>query len=283
MNAFGLLSDHPVTVEPTTRINEAVDRMESFQIRHLPVLQERKLVGILSDRDILLLLGQSRGIYLRPDMGPPATRVEQIMSAPVRSITPGLALDEIVEFLIAHRFSALPVLLNEDLVGIITKTDVLRWYHRFCRNHPDNPAAGETVRPGMQHNVLSLTIESTVQEAYMEMILSRVQHVPIMADRKLVGMVSDRDIRRVLGRSALGADADDAPGGRVDVSMQLGTIMSTGPVTIGPDHTMDEAAALMIEHRINALPVVSNGILTGIVTSTDVLRAVRGLVVGVPA
>ena len=279
MNAFGLLSDHPVTVEPTTRIHEAVDRMESFRIRHLPVLQNRKLVGIVSDRDILLFLGQSRGIYLRPDMGPPATLVEQIMSAPVRSIAPGLALDEIVEFLIAHRFSALPVLVNGDLLGIVTKTDILRWYHRFCKNHPDNPAASEMVRPSMQHNVLSLTIDSTVQEAYVEMILSRVQHVPIMADRKLVGMVSDRDIRRILGQSVLGTGADDAPGGRVDVSMQLGTVMSTGPVTVAPDHAMDDAAALMIEHRINALPVVSNGALTG----TDVLRVVRGLVVGVPA
>ena len=283
MNAFGLLSDHPVTVEPTTRIHEAVDRMESFRIRHLPVLQNRKLVGIVSDRDILLFLGQSRGIYLRPDMGPPATLVEQIMSAPVRSIAPRLALDEIVEFLIAHRFSALPVLSNEDMVGIVTKTDVLRWYHRFCQNHPDNPAAGETVRPTMQHNVLSLTIESTVQEAYMEMILSRVQHVPIMAERKLVGMVSDRDIRRILGQSVLGTEVDEVPDDRADVSMQLGTIMSAEPVTIGPDHTMDEAGALMIEHRISALPVVSDGILTGIVSTTDVLRVVRGLVVGVPA
>ena len=283
MNAFGLLSDRPVTVEPATRINEAVDRMETSQIRHLPVRQGRRLVGIVSDRDILLLLGKSRGIYLKPDVSPPPTRIEQIMSSPVRSIAPGVTLDEIVEFLISHRFSALPVLANDELVGIVTKTDVLRWYHRFCRNHPDNPTARETVRPGMQHNVLSLTIESTVQEAYVEMILSKVQHVPIMAGNKLVGMVSDRDIRRLLGRSALGTEADDRAGDGVDVSMQLGTIMSTEPVTIGPDHTMDDAAAFMIEHRINALPVVSNGILAGIVTSTDVLRVVRGLVVCVPA
>ena len=81
-----------------------------------------------------------------------------------------------------------------------------------------------------------------------------VRHLPVVDDRKLVGILSDRDLIK---------HAADA---------SCGQAMTPAPVTCSQDASVGRVASLMLEHKIDSVPVVSvSGILIGLVTSTDLL------------
>lgn len=288
MNAFDLLSELPITIEPNASIDQAVQRMEEHRIRHLPVVQDSEVLGMVSDRDILLVVGQE-GHTERTAQEDPTTagdanqpvpaRIEQIMSAPVRTVGSGLNLDRIVELLISHKFSALPVVGDEGLLGVITKTDLLRWYGDFCRDHPTNPSAVCLVRSWMQHNLLTMQAGDPAVAAYQKMTRADIQHLPVLDGKKLVGVISDRDLRRAFGQTFRAIDGRSRSSNESREGAPVSTIMSPQPITAEPDQTMAQAVGLMLEHHVSALPVVTGGILVGIITSFDVLHLIRSLVV----
>jgi acetoin utilization protein AcuB len=102
--------------------------MQQQQIRHLPVLEADRLVGIVSDRDIRLVLpspATSLAVWELHYLLAKLT-VGEIMSRFVATITPDATVAEAVRRLLRHKIGALPVLDNRHLLGILTRTDVLR-------------------------------------------------------------------------------------------------------------------------------------------------------------
>ena len=86
----------------------------------------------------------------------------------------------------------------------------------------------------------------------------RIRHLPVMDGGRLVGMVSDRDVRSVVVHS---------PGALAS------RIMTPDPVTVSPETRVEHAARLMLDRRFGALPVTDGPALLGMVTYTDLLRA----------
>ena len=84
------------------------------------------------------------------------------------------------------------------------------------------------------------------------------RRIPVVDDDKLVGIISDRDIR--------------AHAGYLD-STKITAAMTSDPKTATPSMTVEDAARLMISHKIGGLPVMEDGKLVGIITTTDVLKA----------
>ncbi len=118
-----------VTLDPSDSLDDAVRCCHDWRIRHIPVLHDEELVGMVSDRDIRLSIGralvadaQASGRGGDPQ---PAARVEQIMTREVVTIDPRQTLSHAVTVMLDGRISALPVQLDGMLLGIITRTDVL--------------------------------------------------------------------------------------------------------------------------------------------------------------
>jgi acetoin utilization protein AcuB len=118
-----------------------------------------------------------------------------------------------------------------------------------------------------------VTVESS-ESFRMAMHLIRqkgIRHLPVVEGKRLVGIVTDRDIRQA------------APSGATSLSIHemhyllekltIREIMTKQVVTIRPDQTVEEAALLLLGHRIGGLPVVQEGELVGIITETDILQA----------
>jgi acetoin utilization protein AcuB len=118
----------------TIQRDESVERAQTLMaingIRHLPVLEGRRLVGVLSDSDIRALMipqracstaARRREIFFLPA----GVRVEEAMSADPVSVPPGADIEEAARLLIARRIGCLPVVDRGRLVGIITETDIL--------------------------------------------------------------------------------------------------------------------------------------------------------------
>jgi acetoin utilization protein AcuB len=117
----------------------------------------------------------------------------------------------------------------------------------------------------MKKKVRSIDAEATTGEAILVMKLHRIRHLLVLDRRHLVGIVSERDLLPWLFGEQEAKVAD---------------VMTPDLVTARPDMPLQRAAALMARHTISSLPVLERGKLVGIITTTDLLRAIgRGDVV----
>ncbi|MGF1473067.1 MAG: CBS and ACT domain-containing protein [Rubrobacteraceae bacterium] len=123
------------------------------------------------------------------------------------------------------------------------------------------------VRDLMTRDPETLGPEADAAEALNICRKQGVRHVPILEEGRLVGLVSDRDLSS--------ASPPEGDSDREDYMKELrvGDIMTPDVVIAHPQDPVGYAAKEMYERKINALPVVTEGELIGIVTSTDVMRA----------
>lgn len=270
-----------LTIGPHDSFDKAIDLMEEHDVHHLPVVDGGRLVGMLSDRDLLLAVGWRLESQRRVDgerravAGP--HRVAEIMSHPVVHLAPTDDLHTAARTMIERHIHALPLVNQGALVGLVTKLDLLRWF--FESDDGRNAAATLAARPitqVMQSRVFSIGPREPVHAAVRMMREKNVRHVPVVSEGLLVGIVSDRDVRRACGQESI-ADAQAQASGR----MYLGPgsvleIMQTHVRTLPDTATMSDAARIMIESRIGSLPVLREEMVMGIVTDTDLLRAVAG-------
>ena len=128
------------------------------------------------------------------------------------------------------------------------------------------------IRELMTGGLATVRRETSVQDARELMARRKIRHLPVTAPGGgLVGIVTDRDIR--LNLPSLATSLSIGEVNHLLAKLTVGEIMTRSVITIGPDRPVREAAQLMLEHRIGALPVVDDGHLIGILTETDIVRA----------
>ncbi len=121
-----------------------------------------------------------------------------------------------------------------------------------------------TVSDLMTTALITMKPKDTVASADVDMRLAAIRHIPVVDDRgKLVGILSNRDILRAVGGGS---------------NATIGDIMTKSVHTVTEDTPAAEAAEIMLEHKIGALPVVGDGNqLVGLVTESDFVAVARDL------
>lgn len=108
---------------------------------------------------------------------------------------------------------------------------------------------------------ITISPEASIQEALEKMKTHTIRHLPVVGDTgRLRGFLTLADLKRGL-LPAMVADLD------------LRDLMVRDPVTVAPETDVEQAARLIYTRKISGLPVVSDGILVGIITESDILRA----------
>ncbi len=125
------------------------------------------------------------------------------------------------------------------------------------------------VRDSMTRDVITLGPEASAAEAWALCKEHNIRHLPIMQEGRLVGLVSDRDLRDVRG----GDRESDTPRW-----VRLGDMMTRNVVTIHPLDTIEHAAREIYDRKIGCLPVVADDELVGIITSADMMRTLIEMV-----
>jgi len=132
-----IMTGNPITVEPDVTVERIMGLMREASIRHIPVVDDRGIVGIVSNRDLAFIHGLPGVID-----GLDESSIDEALEAPVAAVMKSrflidrdvvtidrdAPLEKAVNQLVATKLGALPVVDgDENLVGIITPVDVMRW------------------------------------------------------------------------------------------------------------------------------------------------------------
>jgi len=129
MIAAELMTESPVAVPPTAPIREVIQTMVSEEVRHLPIVDGERLLGIVSERDLRSFSLPVATILERPEES--ARRLEEPISTVMRGdvvyADRDATIDEVIDLMIEHKIGAVPVVETgtELLVGIVSYIDVL--------------------------------------------------------------------------------------------------------------------------------------------------------------
>ena len=111
MQVSSWMSSPVHTVRPETTAGDAVALLRRHRMRHLPVMEGDRVIGVVTDRDL-------RGVA-------PEARVDTVMSRPVVVVSPRTAMDKAARLLFDRRIGCLPIIDEGKLVGILTQTDAV--------------------------------------------------------------------------------------------------------------------------------------------------------------
>ncbi len=114
------------------------------------------------------------------------------------------------------------------------------------------------VRHRMTQHPVTVSPQDTLATAQQKMTAGHFRRLPVVHDGALVGILTDRDVRRHVG---------------VEERTRVAAAMTETPLTVSPLTTVEEAVQLMLRHQVGGLPVVENGKVVGILTTSDVLQA----------
>ncbi len=254
------MTRRPTTVRPHDDLALARQVMLWRGVRHLPVLHHGRLVGMLSDRDLLA------AIAARDRWSAGSVHVEEAMRSDVPTIDPDRPVEEAARRMLAHRVEGLPVLEDGDLVGIVTTSDLL-----LDRSEPSAVIAPRrgTARDVMTPDPDAVAPENSLLEAASRMVEGTIRHLPVVdSDGRLVGMLSDRDVRSAIGDPilALRERTDEEDG------ITVAEVMSEEPVRVTLDATIETLVDVLSDERIGAIAVVDEGDRpVGIVSYLDLL------------
>ena len=128
-----------------------------------------------------------------------------------------------------------------------------------------------TVRDCMTADPLTVGPEDSLQRV-IELLRRRdIRSVPVLQDGKIIGIVTDRDLRQVAPSYPLFRDEDEIR--RYTENLKVTAAMTADPLFISPAAPLTEAAKILETYRISSLPVVDGGHLVGIISVSDLLRA----------
>jgi CBS domain-containing protein len=278
MIAQDIMSSPVYVVGLQENIAHARRLMLSHKISRLPVLDGDRLVGIITKKDLAYRLRQSDPIWRRRPID--KIPVHVLMVPDPVSVTADARVADIAALMIARDFSGLPVLDGKKLIGMVTKTDILR----------------STSVNSLSLMATDIMTDATTVNRYhsLDHVISLMseRHEPLVVvndDGSLAGIVTESNLAfyKYNTDTSTGLPEKDVKmlrkgesGGRkrlryvVEVHAVAEDIMSRPVITIGKDAPVTEAVELMREHAINSVVVVDGMNLAGIVKRDDIIREV---------
>ena len=251
------MTPKPVTVSPDDSLETALQAMDEYRVRHLPVVDGEYLVGVLSHRDLVGLTGWG---LLGPEEGDDEDRYRWVSQAMVRDVVTVSPDDQVIAAAVevsAQGIGCLPVIEDGKLAGIVSEMDLIRLV-------AENAGPNDTIETLGVADAITVTPDATLAQLDDLMSAKNVRHLPVVENGKLLAIVSDRDVRRALG-AGVGRDSS------------AGTFMNEGVVSIDASTPLKTAASMMFDRRIGALVLTHGDDRYGIVTTTDLLEHALGV------
>jgi len=267
-----------IVITPRTSLLDARATLLKHRISRLIVSERDKPVGMLTEKDLV------KAIY-RIDAKPlESTRVSEVMSKDLVTVPEGATLYDCARLMIDNKISSIIVLRKDrTLSGIITKTDITSVF--LTQSTESLPVSKIMTRD-------VITVKPADSLLYVESVLvnNKISRVVVERNRQPVGIITHRDFipaKMPLWLKQFGDPSEVenyrmAPNPKEYRSNQLSylltfiaaDIMTSNPITVNVSDDVSTVSLLMIRHGISGLPVVRGNLLVGIVTKTDIVRAI---------
>jgi CBS domain-containing protein len=257
----------PWTIGETDTLGNAQRVMMRNRIRHLPVVSGGKLVGILSERDVL-----AARAHVEPDDDWWRISVHDAMHAPPQTANPEDSLTEVAGRMAMAKIGALPVVDVGKLVGIVTVSDVLDAEVRSAM--APAPVSQAIAADVMTVWPRTIRPDAPLLDAVAMMVDHHVRHLPVVdTTSTIVGMLSERDVRSAIGDPVQYLELRS----KSEARYRVRDVMARPAVAVAFDRPILELARHFSDDRFGALPIVDKfGALVGIVSYVDALRALAG-------
>ncbi|HIH69852.1 CBS domain-containing protein [Methermicoccus shengliensis] len=188
-----------------------------------------------------------------------------------------------VKTMLEHGVRRLPVVDagTYRLEGMVYTTHIVNLLggghlHKLVRNRYRNnllAAINEDVRAIMERNVPTLSMEADVHDAISTMAKEGVGGLPLLDDeRRVVGIITERDVLRLVARDIPAEMEELAMAIRALDGIRVEEVMSTNVVCADAEDALLDGMKLMVGRGFRRLPLTKNGVLIGVVTSSDVVR-----------
>ena len=244
LNVSAYMTSNPITVSHDISFFDAVTKMYKNVIGNLIVVKDNKVIGLLTERQILQYLVTEKIIHDKP--------MSHVATSMFTKISPDTSLLDAAKIRFEKKRKLL-VFDNEKLVGILTTSDMLRGLRKLSTA----PKLDKVIAP----TIYTCSYDDSLFEQIKLMDEKRVGSVIVTKDGKPYGIFTERDlINNIL---AIGAD----------MSESVGQYSSHPLVTAEVGINFHDAATIMADKEIKRLPLISQGQITTIVCACDLLRA----------
>lgn len=132
------------------------------------------------------------------------------------------------------------------------------------------------VKNWMSKNVITIDADDSMQHAIKLLKEKKIRMLPVIKKDKLVGIVTDRDLKRASASDATSLDVHELF--YLISKIKVKDIMTKDPITVPPDFTVEETAEVLLDNKISGVPVVDRGgNIVGTITQTDLFRVLISL------
>lgn len=135
------------------------------------------------------------------------------------------------------------------------------------------------VKNWMSKSPITASVSDSLLDVSRLLSVSNIRMLPVFDKKKLVGVVSDRDIKKASASDATTLDAHEL--NYLIDNIKIKSIMTKNPITVSSDHTLEEAAEILLKYKISGVPVVDRADqVVGVITQSDLFRAIISLAGG---
>lgn len=255
MKVSEIMSRDPVTIDKDRNLKDLMQLMEQHNITKIPVVDNGKLVGIVTDGRIADKLGRAHNQGTQTG----TFHASSVMEKDFIRAHPDEDLANLLVDVGKPGLTMVPVCKGDQLVGIVTKADLLPLIK--------SNAAISSIMTKELHSVSS---GERIVHARRLLLDHDIARLPVLDGGMVAGIIAEHDIATVLAGFK---QADNSVQKTMIRDLTVGQAMKPFVVTAGPDTGAAAAAQMMLDHHVGALPIVDgSGTIQGIVTRTDLIQ-----------
>lgn len=244
-----VMSKDVIAISSDETVVSAAKRMSENNISCIVVVNNGSIMGILTEKDLLTMIAGK-------DKDFDKITVAEVMSSSVDSIPPDLSVFDAGKIMDAKHIRRLPILEDERLVGIVTQTDLTQALISYDK--------WKNVTEIMSRDIAVIQTKATVAEAAEIMTPRNISCVVALEGNEVQGIITERDLLK----KVIVLQKDPT---RVKVE----EVMSSPVMTVLPGYSVFSASQTMDKMHVRRLVVMDDEQLYGIVTQTDIFRAVK--------
>ena len=279
MKVEDIMSDEVVVMQENQQVNHARNLMLKHGLSRVVIVDTQgKPVGIVTEKDLSRKMRGNGPEWKRRPID--KILIGRVMTEGLVTTRPSDDVQNVVELMLKNGISSIPVVDDDGLTGMVTKTDLLNFYND---KYPGKWKVSEL----MSKDVISVNENHSIAHVIGVMEENGISKVVVIRDNQPVGIITPENIsfasvedsetgvaveKIYFIRNSNGIDKKNF---RLISMLTASDIMKDDVTMIDQDEDAAKAALIMLKEKISGLPVVKDDEIVGIITKTDLIRGIQ--------